>query len=99
MLSYTIRQVPPTSTFILIKPNHRKKHQDGVKLGKFPKASDVADPVIVDENNVVTSTPIDRVYEHGFYPLKDAFRANVTGKPGMDGVQLPAPHRRESIGV
>ena len=56
----------------------KKKHQDGVKLGKFPKTNDVADPALVDDDNVVTSTPIDRVYEHGFYPLKDAFRANVT---------------------
>ena len=27
--------------------------------------------------NTMTLTPIDRVYEHGFIPLKEGFRANV----------------------
>lgn len=57
----------------------RRKHDEGVENGQYPKASEIADPTLVDEDNVVTSTPIDRVYEHGFYPLKDGFRANVTG--------------------
>jgi hypothetical protein len=57
----------------------QKKHQDGVKNGKYPKQDEVADPTLVDEDNVVTATPIDRVYEHGFYPLEGGFRANVTG--------------------
>ena len=26
----------------------------------------------------VTSTPVDRVYEHGFYALKDGFRSHVS---------------------
>jgi hypothetical protein len=53
------------------------KHQKGIENGVFPKASEVADPSLVDEASTVTSTPIDRVYEHGFYPLKGGFRANV----------------------
>ncbi len=57
----------------------RRKHAEGVENGQYPKESEIADPTLVDEDNVVTSTPIDRVYEHGFYPLKDGFRANVTG--------------------
>ncbi|HSF46334.1 MAG TPA: hypothetical protein VLA58_10000, partial [Chitinophagaceae bacterium] len=56
-----------------------KKHADGIKNGQFPKQDDVANPELVDEDNIVTATPIDRVYEHGFYPLKDGFRANVGG--------------------
>ena len=56
-----------------------KKHQEGVETGKYPKASDLANPTLVDQANVVTSTPIDRVYEHGFYTLEDGFRANVNG--------------------
>jgi hypothetical protein len=55
----------------------RRKHREGVENGQFPKAGEVADPTLVDEANVVTSTPIDRVYEHGFYPLAGGFRANV----------------------
>lgn len=57
----------------------QKKHREGIERGTFPKASEVADPQLVDAENVVTSTPIDRVYEHGFFPLEGGFRANVTG--------------------
>lgn len=57
----------------------QKKHLEGIENGQFPKADEVADPALVDEENVVTTTPIDRVYEHGFYPLQGGFRANVTG--------------------
>lgn len=57
----------------------RKKHEEGVKTGKYPTQDEIADPALVDEANVVTATPIDRVYEHGFYPLQDGFRANVKG--------------------
>jgi hypothetical protein len=56
-----------------------KKHREGIENGQFPKQDDIANPELVDEANVVTSTPIDRVYEHGFYALKDGFRANVKG--------------------
>jgi len=57
----------------------QKKHREGVERGTFPKASEVADPQLVDAENVVTATPIDRVYEHGFFPLEGGFRANVSG--------------------
>jgi hypothetical protein len=57
----------------------QKKHKEGVERGTFPKASEVADPQLVDAENVVTATPIDRVYEHGFFPLEGGFRANVSG--------------------
>ena len=56
----------------------QKKHREGIERGTFPKASEVADPQLVDAENVVTSTPIDRVYEHGFFPLEGGFRANVS---------------------
>jgi hypothetical protein len=55
----------------------QKKHAEGVKSGKYPTQDEIADPQLVDEANVVTATPIDRVYEHGFYPLQGGFRANV----------------------
>jgi hypothetical protein len=54
-----------------------KKHQEGVAVGKYPKAGEVSDPALLDEANVVTATPIDRVYEHGFFPLEGGFRLNV----------------------
>jgi hypothetical protein len=55
----------------------RRKHRDGINTDKFPKPDEVSDPTLVDEENTVTSTPIDRVYEHGFFPLEGSFRVNV----------------------
>lgn len=55
----------------------RRKHEEGIETGKYPKADEVSDPALVDEENTVTATPIDRVYEHGFFPLENSFRANV----------------------
>jgi hypothetical protein len=55
----------------------KRKYQEGVETGKFPRASEVSDPTLVDAENTVTATPIDRVYEHGFFPLEGGFRANV----------------------
>jgi hypothetical protein len=55
----------------------RRKHEEGLQTGKFPKPDEVSDPALVDEENTVTATPVDRVYEHGFFPLKGSFRANV----------------------
>lgn len=55
----------------------KKKYQEGIELGKYPKQDEVSDPDLVDEENTVTATPIDRVYEHGFFPLENSFRANV----------------------
>jgi len=54
-----------------------KKHKNGIKPGIYPNEGDDVDPALVDEDNTVTSTPIDRVYEHGYFPLENSFRANV----------------------
>ena len=55
----------------------KKKYQEGIETGRYPKQDEISDPNLVDEENVVTATPIDRVYEHGFFPLEQSFRANV----------------------
>ncbi len=55
----------------------KRKYEEGVQTGKYPKQDEVSDPALVDEENTVTATPIDRVYEHGFFPLEGSFRANV----------------------
>ena len=55
----------------------RRKHEEGVRAGTFPKQDEVSDPTLVDAENTVTATPIDRVYEHGFFPLEGSFRLNV----------------------
>jgi hypothetical protein len=46
-----------------------KKHEESITTMDFP------DPL--DETATVRATPIDRVYEHGFDPLKDGFRTHV----------------------
>jgi hypothetical protein len=53
-----------------------KKYKEGLKLGQYPK-QDPADPNPVDPNNTVLATPVDRVYEHGFYPLIGGFRNKI----------------------
>ena len=43
------------------------------------KVSTIGDPTDpTSDDNKVNATPIDKVYEHGFYPLQNGFRADVT---------------------
>lgn len=44
------------------------KHNDSLKVGRYPQEE-------INDDNRVSSTPINKVYEHGFYPLKGGFRA------------------------
>jgi len=62
----------------------QKKHKAALTPDTFPKTDeelvDTIDPEtkeIIDDRNIVSSTPIDRVYEHGFYPLDKGFRVDV----------------------
>ena len=51
------------------------KHAAATKPASYPEVDEgPANPVLVDAANTVTATPIDRVYEHGFYPLVGGFR-------------------------
>ncbi|HYP90175.1 MAG TPA: hypothetical protein VEQ59_18520, partial [Polyangiaceae bacterium] len=55
----------------------KRKHEQSSQTEQFPKADEVTDPTLADPGNTVTATPVDRVYEHGFFPLQGSFRANV----------------------
>jgi hypothetical protein len=44
-----------------------KKHHDSNTVGKFP-------PEELDDDNKVAATPVDKVFEHGFYPLQGGFK-------------------------
>jgi hypothetical protein len=44
------------------------KHEEAVRPDKFPKGVEIHD------DDKVSATPIDKVYEHGFYPLEGSFR-------------------------
>ena len=49
------------------------KHQKSLQVGRYPDEE-------INDDNRVSATPIDKVYEHGFYPLKGGFRAVTSGK-------------------
>lgn len=62
----------------------KAKHKASIESRSFPESDEdlvnSIDPEtmeIIDDRNIVSSTPIDRVYEHGFYPLQNGFRAEV----------------------
>lgn len=48
------------------------KHQESISVGRFPKEE-------INDDNRVSATPIEKVYEHGFYPLKGGFKAITEG--------------------
>lgn len=54
-----------------------KKYAESNTTKKFPD-----NPEINDDNKVI-STPIEKVFEHGFYPLQGGFRVNPAD-PGED---------------
>ena len=47
----------------------KEKHDESNKVKKFPDTE-------INDDNKVSSTPIEKVYEHGFYSLKGGFRVN-----------------------
>lgn len=56
-----------------------EKHVEGRKESLFPARDGIS------EGDKVWATPIDKVYEHGFYPLERSFRDSPTETP-TDGV-------------
>lgn len=52
-----------------------EKHVEGRKEALFPARDGIAD------GDKVWATPIDKVYEHGFYPLERSFRDSPTEQP------------------
>jgi hypothetical protein len=45
-----------------------QKYADGQKVGRYPVEE-------INDDNRVSALPVDKVYEHGFYPLQGGFRA------------------------
>ncbi|MEU9132436.1 hypothetical protein AB0D08_30735 [Kitasatospora sp. NPDC048540] len=48
------------------------KHIAAATTGRYPKEEP-------DDDNRVTATPVERVFEHGFYPLQGGFKARTEG--------------------
>ncbi|HEX8103180.1 MAG TPA: hypothetical protein VF533_11230 [Solirubrobacteraceae bacterium] len=46
------------------------KHAQEVQVGRFPNVDGI------DDDDKVSSTPVEKVYEHGFFPLQGGFRVN-----------------------
>ena len=70
-----LAQIPHSGPSVTIRDaiNHlcnvvSKKHADSMKVARYP-----ADEI--NDDNRVSATPLDKVYEHGFYPLQGGFRA------------------------
>jgi hypothetical protein len=50
-----------------------EKHRRALEVGRYPTDE-------INDDNRVSSTPVDKVYEHGFYPLQGGFRALAGGE-------------------
>jgi hypothetical protein len=75
-----LAEIPHTGASVTVRDaiNHlcdvvAEKHADSLKVGRYPTDE-------INDDNRVSSTPVDKVYEHGFYPLQGGFRAT----PGTD---------------
>jgi hypothetical protein len=49
------------------------KHEQAQQVGRFPVDE-------INDDNRVSATPIDKVFEHGFYPLEGGFRVKPEGE-------------------
>ncbi|MEU7880171.1 hypothetical protein [Microbispora bryophytorum] len=59
-----------------------RKHEEAVQVRKFPN------DVSIHDDDKVSSTPVEKVYEHGFYPLQGGFRVD----PRKPDPGNPDPH-------
>lgn len=50
-----------------------EKHAKSMKVGRYPGDE-------INDDNRVSATPVDKVYEHGFYPLQGGFRTMQAGE-------------------
>ncbi len=48
----------------------KEKHDMSNQVGSYPSEE-------INDDNKVSATPLDKVYEHGFYPNQDGFKLNV----------------------
>jgi hypothetical protein len=74
-----LAQIPHSGPVVTLRDaiNHlcavvANKHADSLKVDRYPTDE-------INDDNRVSATPIDKVYEHGFYPLQGGFRATPGG--------------------
>lgn len=75
-----LAKIPHTGSFVTIRDaiNYladlvSEKHESSLKVDEFPTDE-------INDDNKVSATPIDKVYEHGFYPLQGGFKI-TPGEP------------------
>lgn len=75
-----LAEIPHTGPDVTVRDaiNHlcdvvAEKHTASLKVDRYPTDE-------INDDNRVSATPVDKVYEHGFYPLQGGFRAT----PGTD---------------
>ena len=47
-----------------------EKHRQANTVGRYPEDE-------INDDNRVSATPVEKVFEHGFYPLKGGFKAKT----------------------
>ncbi|WP_223267302.1 peptidoglycan-binding protein [Bacillus sp. dmp10] len=57
--------------YLCIEVAEKNEESNKVKIKTYPETE--------INDNKVSSTPVDKVYEHGFYPLQGGFRVNPNG--------------------
>ena len=69
-----LAKIPHSGTKVTIKDaiNYlaelvAQKHEEALKVDQYPSSE-------LDDDNKVSATPIDKVYEHGFYSLQGGFK-------------------------
>jgi hypothetical protein len=78
---------PMTEVLDILAASVAKKHDESMETKPF----DLTDPTLPhDPESTVTSTPIDRVWEHGFNPLANGFQARPldSGDAGSNGSEF-----------
>jgi hypothetical protein len=78
--SAVLAEIPHSGSKVTIRDaiNHlcnvvAQKHKDAMKVGRYPEEE-------INDDNRVSAAPVDKVYEHGFYPLQGGFRVMPEGK-------------------
>jgi hypothetical protein len=51
-----------------------EKYDQSLTVGRYPSEE-------IDDDNRVSATPVDKVFEHGFYPLQGGFRVKPADEP------------------
>ena len=79
-----LAEIPHSGEFVTLRDaiDHlcdvvAQKHEDALKVDRYPTDE-------INDDNRVSATPVDQVYEHGFYALQGGFRV----APGTEDFEV-----------